>query len=373
MKRPLDCLAYEALDAEQHMTRLTNQDYLHTVRTHLWEQLTVEQRELYQKLLGADRSRFVSVGDFASLMSDTHESRFRTYKARLESLAVECLDALMAKADIPRQAIRLILTNHTVCGICPPLSSVVANHLQLPPSVQAIDLAFMGCSSAVWACELASRLLKPGEAAVVLSAELTSAATNLNGTPSSLVANTVFGDGIGAFLVAKPPHRFPVKLHLHDFAGSLISTQQALDCIRYEPNPVFYEVHLQETIPQVASQGIQEALRPLIRRNLVSWRQKLAYVIDRKTPHWQKNVDYFVLHTAGNKILKGIKQNLGLSDRQTDHNFSCFQKYGNTSSASIYYSLKELEASEGLSQGDRLLFLAYGSGFMAKCMYGTAA
>jgi 3-ketoacyl-CoA synthase len=208
---------------------------------------------------------------------------------------------------------------------------------------------------------------------VVLSAELTSAATNLDGRPESLVANTVFGDGVGAFLLAKPPHRFPKRFHLHDFSGSLVCDDKALDCIRYEPNPVFYEVRLKETIPEVAGQGIKHAIEPLVRRRLVSLRQKIKYLFDRKMPRWQNNVDYFVLHTAGNKILKGIQKHLGLSDKQAAHNFTCFNEHGNTSSASIYYSLAELERSRELKRGDRVLFLAYGSGFMTKCMYATVA
>jgi 3-ketoacyl-CoA synthase len=371
MTAKLDILAYEALSAERHLRRLTNAEYLAILKGSVWGRLTAEQRELYEKLLASDRSRFVALDDFDRLMADGHESRSRAYKSQLESLTLKCIDGLMEKAGVPADRVKLVITNHTVGGIVPPLSSLVINRLGLPPSVQAIDIAFMGCASAVLGAELAARLLKPGELAVVLSAELTSAATNLDGRPESLIANTVFGDGVGAFLLAKPPHRFTPRFRLHDFSGSLVCTQEGLDCIRYEPNPVFYEVRLRETIPQVAGQGIKHALEPIVRRSLVTWRQKLRYLIDRRVPRWQGNVDYFVLHTAGNKILKGVKEHLGLTDRQVAHNFATFNRHGNTSSASIYYSLAELERTRGLKRGDRLLFIAYGSGFMTKCMYAT--
>jgi predicted naringenin-chalcone synthase len=373
MKSKLDCLAYEALDAERHLNRVTNAEYLVILQKTLWSRLSSEQQDLYMKLLANDRSRYVAVDDYYKVFTDDHESRYQRYKAQVERLSLECIDGLMTRVNVPREKIRLVITNHTVCGICPPLSSLIANRLGLASSIQTLDVAFMGCASAVWGMELASRLLEPGEVAVVLSAELTSVASNLDGEPASLVANTVFGDGIGAFLAAKPPHSFPARLHLHDFSGSLISTEQALDCIRYVPNRIFYEVRLQETIPVVAGQGIQVALEPVVRRSLVTWRQKLRYLIDRRMPRWQENIDYFVLHTAGNKILKGVQKHLGLSDRQVRHNFTTFNRHGNTSSASIYYSLEELERSEGLRAGERLLFLAYGSGFMTKCMYGTVA
>lgn len=102
-------------------------------------------------------------------------------------------------------------------------------------------------------------------------------------------------------------------------------------------------------------------------------KQKISFLISRVIPKWQDNVDYVVLHAAGNKILRGIQENLGLSDRQVGHNFHAFAKYGNTSSTSIYYSLRELDSTQHLVKGDRILFLAFGSGFMTKGMFATVA
>jgi 3-ketoacyl-CoA synthase len=373
-RRPtVDCLAFEALDSEVHLRRVSNGEYLEYLHRTVWDQLSPDKRELFEKLLASDRSRYIACDRLDEFVGDTHETRYRRYKAQLERWAMLCVDALLARADVPVDRIALILTNHTVGGVCPPLSSLIAHHLRLPASVQAIDLGYMGCAAAIWSMELAARLLQPGQIALILSAELTSVMTNLEGVTESLVASCVFGDGMGAFLVAAPPHPFAVKFRALDFSGSLITTDRGLDCIRYEPNAVYHEIRLQDTIAQVANEGIQKALDPLVRRNLVSLRQKAAYLFNRRTPKWQSNVDYFVLHTAGNKILSGIKASLGLTDAQTDHNTEAFRKFGNTSSASIYYSLRELETSTSLKRGDRLLFLAYGSGFMTKSMYAAVA
>ena len=371
-RRPaIDCLAFEALDSAANLTKVTNSEYLEYLRRTVWNSVTNDQREMFEKLLASDRSRYVACETISELAHDTHETRYRRYKEQLERLSLKCIDQLVSQVDLDKKKIRLILTNHTVGGVCPPLSSLIAHHLGLHWSVQAIDLAYMGCSAAIWAMELSSRLLEPGDVGIILSTELTSVMTNMSGLSESLVASCVFGDGIGAFLVAAPPHPFRAKFRAHDFSGSLISTDGGLDCIRYEPNPVYHEIRLKDTIPSVAADGIKKALDPLVRRNMVSLKQKVGYLVNRRMPKWQENVDYFVLHTAGNKILKGIQETLGLRDEQTAHNFECFRKYGNTSSASVYYSLRELETTRGLKRGDRLLFLAYGSGFMTKGMYAT--
>jgi predicted naringenin-chalcone synthase len=176
---------------------------------------------------------------------------------------------------------------------------------------------------------------------------------------------------MGAWLVAAPPHRFQAKFRAQDFSGSLVTHDVAMDCIRYEPNPVYHEIRLKDTIAEVAEEGIRTAIEPLVRRNLVTARQKLAYLVTRQVPKWQANLDYCLLHTAGNSILRSLQRALKLTDGQIAHNFECFRKYGNTSSASVYYSLRELERTVSLRSGDRLLFLTYGSGFMTKTMYAT--
>jgi predicted naringenin-chalcone synthase len=371
--RVIDCIASDVLDPETHLTRVSNKEYLEFLRTLIWDRLTPEQHEMFEKLLASDRARYIACDDVHALRTDTHETRYRRYKQELERLSLTCVDSLVAMSPVPTDQIKLIVTNHTVGGICPPLSSIVAQHLRLPSSVRTLDLAYMGCSAAIWGMELCARLLDPGEVALILSTELTSVMTNLSGSSESLVASCVFGDGIGAWLVAVPPHKYRAKFRARDFSGSLITHQTAMDCIRYEPNPVYHEIRLKDTIPTVAKEGIQKAIEPLIRRNLVTVQQKLFYAVTKRTPKWQENVEYCVLHTAGNSILRSLQQALSLTDVQIVHNFECFRKYGNTSSASVYYSFRELERSADLKPGDRLLFLAYGSGFMTKSMYATVA
>jgi 3-ketoacyl-CoA synthase len=374
-KRPcrVDCIAFEALDAETHLRRVSNAEYLAYLRRTVWRDLSLEKRALFEKLLASDRARYIAGDTLDEFHDDTHERRYRRYKTQLERCTLRCVDALIARAEVPTSKIALVVTNHTVGGICPPLSSLIAHHLRLGPSVQAIDLGYMGCAAGIWGVELASRLLQPGEGAVILSAELTSVMTNLQGATESLVASCVCGDGVGAFLVAAPPHPFKTKFRVLDYTGSLITSDSGMDCIRYEPNPVYHEIRLKDTILQVAGEGIREALEPLVQRRLVSLPQKAAALLNRRQPRWQRNVDYVVLHTAGNKILDGLTTRLGLSESQTAHNSAAFRKYGNTSSASVYYSLRELESMNALRRGNRLLFLAFGSGFMTKGMYAAVA
>ena len=372
MKPRLDLIGFQTLDPASHFYRLSNQEYLNLLHRTLWDNLAADQQTLLEKLLSRDRTRYIAVDDPETLLNETHAERYGNYKARLTQFGCLCVDALCDSYGFPLERLKLVVTNTSVQGICPPLSSVVMNHLQLPSSVRAIDLCFMGCAAALRGIELCAASLQPGDYGLVLSTELTSAMTNLRAGAPSLPASCVFGDGVSAMLVAARPHRSRALFRIRDLNGSLVCSDDGLGCIHYEPADVFHEIHLQDSIPEVAARGIQLALEPLIRRSLITVPQKLRYLASRRIPRWQDNVDYFLLHAGGTRILEGVKEQLALTDVQVEHNFAAFRRYGNTSSTSILYSLQELLTTRSVSPGDRLLFLAYGSGFMTQAMYVTA-
>jgi 3-ketoacyl-CoA synthase len=248
----------------------------------------------------------------------------------------------------------------------PNITSSIANSLQIQ-NIRVIDLGYMGCATALLALELIEKELNAGEVGIVISAEITSVMMNLEAESNpSLVANSVFGDGIGAFLVAKKPHTYKAILSIKGHSASLITHDKALSCVTYDSNSIYHEINIHDTIPEVANEGIKAALPPIIKNHLATPYDKIKFVINKKIPEWQKNVDYAVLHTAGNKILHKLSENLKLKDKKVAHNFSAFNNYGNTSSASIYYALDYLYQENNVKPKQKFLFLAYGSGFFTR-------
>lgn len=363
----LDILAFNALDADKHLLHVSNAAFRDMVHSRLRPQLSDAQVALYDKLLQSDRSRYLAGTTMHQNLDDGYASRYARYRSNNRTLSLACVDALLAKAGVEPSAIRVIVSNNTVGGMIPNLTSVIAGHLGLGHATRVLDLGYMGCATALLALKAIEDELRPGELGLVLSAEITSVMVNLLAdNDASLVANTVFGDGIGAFLVAKRPHRERAFLRIHGHAGSLLADDKALAAVTYESNAVYHEIRLHGTIPEVAARGVRHVLEPLVRKHLVNWQDKLGYLLAKRMPRWQRHVDYAVLHTAGNKVLEGLTQALEFERGQVEHNFAAFRRYGNTSSASLYYALDELTRSARLRTGQRLLFLGYGSGFLTR-------
>lgn len=105
------------------------------------------------------------------------------------------------------------------------------------------------------------------------------------------------------------------------------------------------------------------AIKALQRRGLCKSWEVNVYVPDFKTA-----VTHFCVHAGGRKVLEGIQDNLKLSNKQIEPSFNTLYHFGNTSSSSIWYELQFIEKQTGLHKqrrGDRVLQLAFGSGF--KC------
>jgi len=86
-------------------------------------------------------------------------------------------------------------------------------------------------------------------------------------------------------------------------------------------------------------------------------------------PDFKKAFDHFCIHAGGRAVIDGIQTNLDLPDQLVNPSRETLKNYGNTSSSSIWYELAYIEGNHKgqnpLKRGDRVLQIAFGSGF--KC------
>lgn len=83
------------------------------------------------------------------------------------------------------------------------------------------------------------------------------------------------------------------------------------------------------------------------------------------TPNFAKGIDHFCIHAGGRAVIEGVQKNLGLQDHHVLPSMQTLRDWGNTSSSSIWYETEWIERFGSLKRGDRILQVAFGSGF--KC------
>lgn len=89
-------------------------------------------------------------------------------------------------------------------------------------------------------------------------------------------------------------------------------------------------------------------------------------------PNFRTCVDYWLIHAGGKAVITGIKDSLNLTENDVKESRDVLFKYGNTSSASIWYELDEVEANRKIKNGQKALAIAIGSGIKVQSMYLTS-
>ena len=80
-------------------------------------------------------------------------------------------------------------------------------------------------------------------------------------------------------------------------------------------------------------------------------------------PDFKKAVHHFCIHAGGRAVIDALEQNLRLSATDVEASRATLRDQGNTSSSSIWYELEYIEKHRTPKRGEKVLQIAFGSGF----------
>jgi len=315
------------------------------------------------------------VGKKATLQAARDESSMVLFKV---------VEDVLAKTGHTPADIDYLIVNCSIFCPTPSLCAMVANHFKMSPRLQSFNLGGMGCSASVIAIDLAKQLIQgnPGTLALVLSTENLTSQLYLGNKKGYLLQNTLFRVGGAAMLLSSRwSDGFRAKYKLMHTVRVQNNRDDGYDCVYQDQDEDMNQgIRLSKEIVVIAGRSlkenftilgplvlpISEQLRTLVsiaRRNL-NGKATAMYV-----PDFKKAFDHFCIHAGGRAVIDGIQTNLSLSDQLVKPSRQTLHDYGNTSSSSIWYELAYIEKNEEgqnkLKRGDRILQIAFGSGF--KC------
>lgn len=82
-------------------------------------------------------------------------------------------------------------------------------------------------------------------------------------------------------------------------------------------------------------------------------------------PNFKQAFDHFCISATSKKVLDEFERNLELTKEYMEASRMTLERFGNTSSSSVWYELAYLEANKRMKRGDRVWQISFGSGF--KC------
>lgn len=324
-----------------------------------------------------------------------------------EMVIFDIVDKALKKANVDSREIDVLVINCSLFSPTPSLCAMVLSHFNMRSDVATYNLSGMGCSASLISIDLAQQLLGRGgraRKALVVSTEILTPNFYHGNDRAFLIQNTLFRCGGAAIVLSNSwldgRRAWYKLLHTVRVQGT---GEAAYECV-YETEDSAGErgVRLSKDIVKVAGKCMEKnftmlgpqilplteqalVVLSIVARLLIKFLSRIMTnvfgmgklaaqlpIVKTYVPDFKTGIDHFCIHAGGRAVIDGIEKNLRLESFHTEASRMTLLNYGNTSSSSIWYELEYIQqqqTSNPLKKGDRILQVAFGSGF--KCTSGV--
>lgn len=225
----------------------------------------------------------------------------------------------------------------------------IVNALGLSPATQRLHIGFMGCYAALPALRMANSITgnDPDAVVLIVAAELCTLHLKFESDTDSLLSTTVFADGCAAALVTggdTPPRDGALRI---DQLHSLVTPNGAED-MAWTIGDHGFDMVLSSYIPDIIEGNLDSVLAPV-------WK---GYGL---TPD---DISIWAVHPGGRAIVDKVQDALELSEVQVASSRKILREYGNMSSATVLFVLRDVmsQLRENSAEEQRVLAMAFGPG-----------
>jgi len=375
--------------------RVTRDDMMTIFKTQSsFEESSVEfMRRLVEKG-GTGESTHLSPSWTNSKDGQTaHKDSIEGAREEAKQILFPIVQELLQKTKLKPTQIDILIINCSIFVPTPSLCAMVCSEFGLREDVLTYNLGGMGCSANPISVDLAKRLLQnmPGSRALVISTEIMTHNLYTGNSKGFLLQNSLFRCGGCALLFSsRRQDFFQAKYKLLHTVRVQVSDEISYGCVWCgEDEKGIKGVALSKDLVTIAGKAMKKNLTRLaphvlpIREQLKvpltqaaimlisKWKKMNLPLADMMTvpkgamPSFSKGIDHFCIHAGGRAVIEGVQKSLCLRDEQMAPSFTALKEFGNTSSSSIWYEMDFVERFGGLRRGDRIMQIAFGSGF--KC------
>ncbi|BBO34313.1 type III polyketide synthase [Lacipirellula parvula] len=274
--------------------------------------------------------------------------RMALYEQSATRLAVAAARRALAESDLAVDRITHIVTATCTGFSAPGFDLGLIEQLPLPRGVQRTQVGFMGCHAALNALRVAQAYCKadPRANVLVCVTEICSLHFQYNEQPQTIVSNALFADGAAAAVVSSDHSERSSCVNgdawrLGDHASFVVPN--SADLMSWRIGDHGFEMTLSPRLPDL----IAERLAPWVDAWLA--RQGLA----------RQEVRSWAIHPGGRRILAAAAESLALTSEQMAPSEQILRDFGNMSSPTVLFILRELQRRRA---GLPAVMLAFGPG-----------
>jgi alkylresorcinol/alkylpyrone synthase/polyketide synthase Type III len=272
----------------------------------------------------------------------------RKHRTNGVELAAQALRACLKEVDADLADVGYLACVTSTGWLTPGFSALLIKELGMRRDCSRLDVVGMGCNAGLnglnpvagWAAA------NPGKLAVMICVEVCSAAYAYDGTMRTAVVNSLFGDGAAAVAVIADPAATRPGGDLLAFSSYLV--HEAIEAMRYDWDESHgkFSFYIDRDVPYVVGANAENVIDNLLEGTGVR----------------RSEVGHWIVHSGGKKVIDSVKINLGLTTHDLRHTVSVLRDYGNLSSGSFLFSLRQLLDEGKVEAGDYCVLMTMGPG-----------
>ena len=286
------------------------------------------------RLTGIQKRHLVVLDD--QLGKDGNEPFYRPVQEQPHGPGMGVRTALFEKASGPlvRQAletfsgeslarVRTLVTASCTHASAPGLEQPVFLHTPVPRSVDRWNLGFMGCSAGLAAMRLIQQST-PSRDSLIVACELSSLHFQYHESLDQMTANVLFSDGTAAMMLSPTPSAVRVV------DCRCAAVPESADQMVWFAGDHGLRLKLSQELPDTIAAVLPGVVEPFLADNGLS----------------RSAVDHWLVHPGGPQILDCVASCLELPDDALTISRGVLREYGNMSSPTIFFIMRELIESK---------------------------
>ncbi len=272
------------------------------------------------------------------------------YQEHALVLARQVAQDCLAQAGVQPAEVDFLISVSCTGYMIPSLDAYLIGDLGFRPNVRRLPITELGCIGGAMALSRARELVRafPGASALVITVELPTLTLQRDDySQANLVSCALFGDGAAAALVTS---RDTPGAQILDTAAHLFP--DSLGAMGFDLRDSGFHMVLSRDVPDLIRDQIGEVITTFLAQHGLTLEQLAA----------------FLLHPGGKKILNNLEERLGIVRDKTAPSWDVLRDYGNLSSATLLFVLREWLTNRRPGAGAYGLMAGFGPGLSAELL-----
>lgn len=273
--------------------------------------------------------------------------RMALYEQWSAELGSNAVAQLIERNSLNPADVERLITISCTGFFAPGQDYAIIKKLGLNREIRRTNIGFMGCAASIIGFNNAASALRelssPHKKIILVSLELCSLHMQTEPTQDNILANLLFADGCAAVLLGNTSDT-GIHFAIEDTYSFLFEDSDMY--MGWKVGSHGFQMILSRELPSLIASHAVPALK--------NWLQHKGYIPD--------DIKYWAIHPGGKAIIKAVEDGFGLAAGQTASSYRTLSEYGNMSSASILYVLKDILEQNTIQKDELCCAVAFGPG-----------